>query len=501
MMRNRFFSSAGVLLIAGLLAATMFLAAAPVGAQAPTTPDGASLVAASTASPEVVYAAGGKAVYRSDDGGRTWTELAGVPSTVTALAPANHNPSLVYVGTQSSGALRSFDGGDTWQTIDEGLGMTPGVALEISALAVDAQNDNIVYAATGYWLGSTAMHFSPVAIVASTSGGSTWLPLAQLPLNSQRIVTLASAPGQPLTVVASDAQGTATTYQADANTLTALVASTEALVAQRAAAAYALGLLGDRSATPTLIVAAQSPDGQLAYRAAEALGALKAEEAVPTLHSILLAEDSPAPAAAANALAAIGTPEAMQALVAALGGDDLTAARHVAMGAFEQLGSQAVPTLVQATAEGSPATQRSAVEMLGWIADPAATPSLVVALQSTDELVRAQASWALGEIGSPAAQEALAAAAANDPSADVRLQATQALARLPEALAAATQPVVAAPATSAQPIVERQQLHTPAWLAANLPILRWLVLAIVLAGAAFLPWYQSVRENRRRRHN
>jgi HEAT repeat protein len=503
MKRNWFLAylvvGAVVLALAGLAGAAL-----PVSAQGPGLPDGGHLLVDSPAQSTVAFAAAGKQVLRSSDGGESWTALGELPSIVTAMRPANHDVALLYAGTQSSGVFRSYDGGQSWQAVTDGLGLTPGAVLEVSALALDPADDSLLYAATGYWLGSTQMHFSPATLVFSLNGGATWLPLATLPLSGQRVAALSAEAGHPLTVVARDASGQAERYSASASTLVALLSATDAAPARQAAVAKALGLLGDPAATPALLASLESGDTQVASAAAGALGALGATEAVPALRDMLLAPDSVAPSAAADALAAIGTPPALDALYAALNQDPMTAARHVSMGALERLGSPAVPGLVAMAGGGDPVSQRNAVEMLGWIADPAAQDTLLAALKSGLPDVRAQAAWALGELNDPGAYQALADAAASDPNAEVRLQATHAMARMPEPPAVAAAPVQPDVADSGEPVASSGQERPtglPGWLAAALPALRWVILALVLLGAALLPWYQNQREERRRRHN
>jgi HEAT repeat protein len=489
-----------ILLVVGLL-----LVAAPARAQqlVDQLPEGAHHVVASPADSAVSYAAVGRTLYRSHDSGRTWTETATLPSAVTTLLPANRDAALIYAGTQAGGVLRSFDGGATWQAINDSLGMTPGAVLEVSALALDPADDAIIYAATGYWLGSTRLHFSPNAILFSTSGGANWLPLAALPLSAQRITTLVALPQNPLTVEATTVAGQVQTYAVDPAVLAELTTAPAAPASQRAAAAQALGMSKDAAAVPALLEALRSGDVLLVTHAATALGVLRAGEAAPVLAQMLAEDGILAPAAVANALADIGTPEALDALLAALDSAAMTPARHAAMAALERLGNPTVPGLLAVVANGAPAAQRNAAEMLGWIGDRSAVDGLLAALSAGDDQVRAQAAWALGEIGDPAAWPALAAAAQGDASAEVRLYATGALSRLPEppTVTVAPAPGVLDPADAAPPATTTSAPPLPGWLTKAMPVVRYVILAVVLILAALLPWYQGVRAQRKRRHN
>lgn len=103
---------------------------------------------------------GETAVYKSFDGGATWTRLSG-PSANRGLpkgqmdrigiAVARSNPNIVYVvsETKDEGELwRSDDAGATWQTVsrDPNINFRPFYYADIR---VDPQNPNTVYALSG----------------------------------------------------------------------------------------------------------------------------------------------------------------------------------------------------------------------------------------------------------------------------------------------------------------------------------------------------------------
>ena len=501
-----------VILAAGLLLAGLLTT--PALAQELTLPADADTVAVSPVQPYLAYAAGGVTIYRSNDGGATWQETGQLASPARSLVVTSDDSPVLLAGTATAGIYRSFDGGATWQAGNDGLGMTPGAILEVNALGADPTDPRIIYAATGYRLGTSTVRFTPAALLASVDSGATWLPLATLPLNSPHFTSLATVDGQPLTVEAITETGASTTYSMDAAALAALLQSPDASATRKAAAARALGLLGDPSRIDTLLAAAQNHDVQVANAAVESLGVLHAETAVPTLVTMMAETQAASLSSVADALAAIGTPDALAALHSALDNSEMTPARHAAMGALERLGSEAVPGLLDLAASGSAVTQRNAVEMLGWIADPAAVDSLAVALQAADPAVRAQAAWALGEtlagIAEPttneiAAQQSLATVATADLSPDVRIHATQALSRLPQ------QPVVAVDSSGSQAAIaptshvavgQQTGLQLPSWLISALPALRWLILLLALAAIVALPWLQNARDERRHRpHN
>ena len=90
----------------------------------------------SLSNPDVVYAGGeDAALFRSDDGGQNWTELAGLRTHKTAagwqpgagglclhtviIDPTNHD--RIVIAISAAGAFRSEDAGRTWRAINSGL--------------------------------------------------------------------------------------------------------------------------------------------------------------------------------------------------------------------------------------------------------------------------------------------------------------------------------------------------------------------------------------------
>jgi photosystem II stability/assembly factor-like uncharacterized protein len=85
--------------------------------------------------PDTAYAgAEDAAIFRTTDGGRTWTELPGLRQAKGALwQPGaggmclhtilldHRNPDRLYVAISAAGAFRSDDGGKTWKPINRGL--------------------------------------------------------------------------------------------------------------------------------------------------------------------------------------------------------------------------------------------------------------------------------------------------------------------------------------------------------------------------------------------
>jgi photosystem II stability/assembly factor-like uncharacterized protein len=101
----------------------------------------------------------------------TWQKIETLPEVVVSLALASDDPQTLYAGCPTSGVYRSMDGGQTWESTNNGLELIPGVALRITALAVDERNSQHVVAGTAYGIGSRLVSSG---IYESRSGGRHW---------------------------------------------------------------------------------------------------------------------------------------------------------------------------------------------------------------------------------------------------------------------------------------------------------------------------------------
>ncbi len=409
------------------------------------------------AQPSLMFVRAGSALYRSEDAGAHWEVLSDLPDIPTALVAGLRTPGLLYLGTRTGGAFRSEDGGRTWARLSPELGLLPGTMLEVTALAVAPQDDDVVYAATGYWLGTVQMRFASVGVFASVDGGETWLPLHRAAPGEPRVTRLVPDGERPLAVQAV-AGGAAPWYafgdtalldqwlHADEPSMRAAAAkawgwlggqdaavrllqrlSLEPDPAVGQAIARALGPLATQEMVPSLVAALGHDDPQVRWRAATVLGYIPTPASVKALGQTLRNDDSIARQAAAQALARIGTAEAAEEVISLLGEADWTPARHLALTILEQIGEPAVePLAAVLTTADRPAMRRDAAEALGWIASPRATAALSAALNDPSEAVRLEAVRSLAEIGTVQAREALAAAL-HDPHYLVRSYAARAL--------------------------------------------------------------------------
>jgi photosystem II stability/assembly factor-like uncharacterized protein len=126
----------------------------------------------------VVYlGAEGGGVWKTTDGGQTWTPLTdSQPSLeIGALALDPSNPDVVYAGTSLSngsfasegkGILKSTDGGATWRQLPGPLPSGPGLVAVVYSLAVSPSDGNVLLAVADSVAGA--------GLYRSADGGNTW---------------------------------------------------------------------------------------------------------------------------------------------------------------------------------------------------------------------------------------------------------------------------------------------------------------------------------------
>lgn len=150
---------------------------------------GARMFAIDPLNADVVYITtfGGVGVYRSNDGGAQWTAINAGVTTTPAYSITVHptTPNLIYLGT--SGAMyRSVNGGTTWSTLAIQL---PAITAATYGFAISPVAPSTIYAATER------------GVAKSTNLGSTWslqpqspsaLAIAVNPNNPQEVLTAMS---------------------------------------------------------------------------------------------------------------------------------------------------------------------------------------------------------------------------------------------------------------------------------------------------------------------
>ncbi|MGI8857141.1 MAG: WD40/YVTN/BNR-like repeat-containing protein, partial [Thermomicrobiales bacterium] len=126
-----------------------------------------------------------RGVYRSKDGGETWEQVLFRSETAGAsdLVMDPHNPRVLYAsfwearreahqlvsGGEGSGIFKSTDGGDTWTEITRNSGLPKGVLGKIGLAASPARRDRV-------W---ALVEAEDGAVFRSDNGGETWERLSE----------------------------------------------------------------------------------------------------------------------------------------------------------------------------------------------------------------------------------------------------------------------------------------------------------------------------------
>jgi len=139
----------------------------------PTGPAGAAAVDPHDAA--LIYLGGSEGLFRSADGGATWTRLSPDLRYPHVLLVDPFDSSQLYAARRDltsflplPGVFRSTNGGVTWEKRTTGLGTE-----RIFALAVDPHRQGMLYA--GSWAGR---------VYKSVDGGDTWFLAASEPVRA-----------------------------------------------------------------------------------------------------------------------------------------------------------------------------------------------------------------------------------------------------------------------------------------------------------------------------
>jgi photosystem II stability/assembly factor-like uncharacterized protein len=137
--------------------------------------------------PRVVYAGTSEGVYRSDDRGEQWLRLdSPLNQLVTwALLVSPHDPETIYAGTRPAHLFRSTDAGRTWTQLGATIAQHCNNIVYNRATTIIPDPDD----PRGLWAG-----IEIDAVRHSTDGGESWVRL-ESGLSSRDIHGLAIVPG------------------------------------------------------------------------------------------------------------------------------------------------------------------------------------------------------------------------------------------------------------------------------------------------------------------
>ena len=112
--------------------------------------------------PGTVFAAGRGPLFKTTDGGASWSAMSAAISGVTALAADPVNPGVIYAAG-GSGLYKTTDSGGTWSTGNDGWPVGYGVPAH--GLSIDPTHPTTLY---------LGVYFYTPALYRSTDGGHTW---------------------------------------------------------------------------------------------------------------------------------------------------------------------------------------------------------------------------------------------------------------------------------------------------------------------------------------
>jgi photosystem II stability/assembly factor-like uncharacterized protein len=122
-------------------------------------------------------------LYRSEDGGATWSK-ASLPGQhhapdVMAVVPGV-DPAVVYVGTHDSGVLKTTDGGRTWKAANAGLS-----GLDVHGLASDPSAPEKLHA---------LVREKGAGLYRTTDGGGRWVRVDDGPPGETKVLASVNIP-------------------------------------------------------------------------------------------------------------------------------------------------------------------------------------------------------------------------------------------------------------------------------------------------------------------
>ncbi|MCP9454695.1 MAG: hypothetical protein NNA18_01125 [Nitrospira sp.] len=114
--------------------------------------------------PDILYVATNDYIYKTRDGGRTWSNLSkGMShSRVISLAIDPWYPATVYAGTKGDAVYKSHDGGQRWVSMRKGLDDAT-ITSVVNQLLIDPADSQHVFAAT------------TMGVFETKNGGEHWV--------------------------------------------------------------------------------------------------------------------------------------------------------------------------------------------------------------------------------------------------------------------------------------------------------------------------------------
>ena len=146
--------------------------------------------------PDILYVTTNDYIYKSRDGGRTWTNISkGMShSRVIAMAVDPSYPATVYAGTKGDAVYKSYDGGQRWVSMRTGLDDAT-ISSVVNQFVFDPYDSNHMFVAT------------TMGIFETKSGGGSWTKRMEGMKEVLMVVTLCMDPTRPAILYAGTSGG------------------------------------------------------------------------------------------------------------------------------------------------------------------------------------------------------------------------------------------------------------------------------------------------------
>ena len=146
--------------------------------------------------PDILYVTTNDYIYKSRDGGKTWSNISkGMShSRVIAMAVDPSYPATVYAGTKGDAVYKSYDGGQRWTSMRSGLDDAT-ISSVVNQFVFDPYDSNHIFAAT------------TMGIFETKSGGGSWAKKMEGMKEVLMVVTLGMDPTRPAVLYAGTSGG------------------------------------------------------------------------------------------------------------------------------------------------------------------------------------------------------------------------------------------------------------------------------------------------------
>ena len=146
--------------------------------------------------PDIIYLATNDYIYKTRDGGQTWTNLSkGMShSRVIAMAIDPAYPATVYAGTKGDAVYKSHDGGQRWASMRAGLDDVT-ISSVVNQFVFDPADNQHLFLAT------------TMGVFETRNGGEQWVKRMDGMKEVLMVVTLAMDPTRPSILYAGTSGG------------------------------------------------------------------------------------------------------------------------------------------------------------------------------------------------------------------------------------------------------------------------------------------------------